>query len=57
VKYEVDGRLIVQSRKLTADETRALEKYPEIQNDPVNLMGALALAVDRLEGEPKVKST
>lgn len=57
VKYEVNGRSIIQSRKLTASETRALEKYPEMQNDPVTLMGALALAVGRLEEESKVEST
>ena len=49
IKYEIDGKSVIQSRKLTESEAQALEKYPEMQNDPSNLMGVLAMAVERIE--------
>lgn len=47
IKYEDGGRQFIQSRKLTDDEIRALERYPEIQNDPRRVLLALAMAVDK----------
>ena len=55
IKYEINGKAVVQSRKLTERETQALEKYPEIQNDPSNLMGALAMAVEQITEASRAK--
>jgi hypothetical protein len=47
----MNGRQVVQDRKLTEAEIRALEAYPEIQNDPCGAITALALAVEKLKGD------
>ena len=44
IKYQSNDRAVIQSRKLTESEVRALERYPEIQNAPANLIGALVAA-------------
>lgn len=51
LKYEADGRPVVLSRQLTSLEIRALEKYPEVQKVPSNTIAALAMAVEKLEGD------
>jgi len=52
LKYEENGRTVIRTRPLTLVEVRALEKYPEIQNSPKNMMEALAMAVEKLEESP-----
>jgi hypothetical protein len=48
IKYEDSGRQFIQSRKLTDIEVQAIERYPEIQNDPRKALLALAMAVDKI---------
>jgi hypothetical protein len=50
IKYDNNGCPVLQNRKLTEIEIRALERYPEIQNDPRNAIAAIAMAIEKLEG-------
>jgi len=48
IKYEQDGKAILLARQLSQLEIRALEKYPEIQNNPSTVIESLGMAIQAL---------
>jgi hypothetical protein len=49
VKYPVQGKPVVLVRNLSPREVRALERFPEIQQQPDRVFSALAVALDTVE--------
>jgi hypothetical protein len=53
LKYQVGGQPKIVGRRLTPREVYALEKHPEIQNEPSKTIAALAMAVERITASEK----
>jgi hypothetical protein len=52
IKYQGAQGTIILSRNLSQLEIRALERFPEIQQNPQKVLQSLSLAVSQLDGHP-----